>query len=125
MALVNSQSMPARMFKTALHFHSRFSAKPYSKSLLNKTKSLRGSILGLSAEEPLVSILLLTYWKSADDDEKIKATIQSTLEAISKGGEGRGTKTPFVYLNYAASFQDPIGSYGEESGKFLREISKK
>lgn len=31
---------------------------------------------------------------------------------------------PFVYLNYAFDFQDPIGSYGEKNQAFLQETSK-
>ncbi|KAJ9660866.1 hypothetical protein H2201_006758 [Coniosporium apollinis] len=32
---------------------------------------------------------------------------------------------PFIYLPYAAAWQDPIGSYGRENVEFLRWVSRK
>lgn len=47
------------------------------------------------------------------------------MEAIDKDSENHGQKVPFDYLEYAAKFQDPIGSYGPENNKSLQEVSKK
>lgn len=44
------------------------------------------------------------------------------LEAVSKK---HNTYHPFLYINYAAPFQDPICGYGAESVAFLKETASK
>lgn len=95
------------------------------KSLLRKTAELGGNVLGLEAEEPLVSVLLLTYWKHKKDDDAIMSVLQRTLGDIEKDAEARSQRVPYVYLNYASKFQDPFTSYGEANKKFLQEVSRK
>lgn len=103
-----------------------FTLQPYTSSCLTKSESLGGNSLGLDPKDgPLVSVLLLTYWDKKGDDEKITATMRGVLEKIRGETKERGTAVPFEYLNYAAQFQDPIGSYGEDNKKRLQEVSKK
>ncbi|KAK7751514.1 hypothetical protein SLS62_006601 [Diatrype stigma] len=98
----------------------------YPKSLLRRTAELGGNVLGLNnAEEPLVTVLLLTYWKHRKDDEQILAVLQRTLETIEKEAEARGQRVPYTYLNYASKFQDPFSSYGQENKRFLQDVSRK
>ncbi|KAI1205189.1 FAD-binding domain-containing protein [Annulohypoxylon truncatum] len=97
----------------------------YPKSLLRKTNEFGGNVLGIDAGEPLVTVLLLTYWKNKEDDEQILAILRGALEAIEKDAEKRGQRVPYIYLNYASGFQDPFTSYGEENKKFLQEVSRK
>ncbi|KAI4604068.1 hypothetical protein KJ359_000195 [Pestalotiopsis sp. 9143b] len=97
----------------------------YPKSLLNKTAELGGNVLGLPSDEPLVTVLLLTYWKNKENDKKIMATLQEALTDIEKEADSRGQRVPYVYLNYTSQFQDPFTSYGEENRKFLQETSRK
>ncbi|KAF7539900.1 hypothetical protein G7054_g1750 [Neopestalotiopsis clavispora] len=97
----------------------------YPKSLLSKTAELGGNVLGLQADEPPVTVLLLTYWKNKEDDEKITTTLQAALTDIEKDAEARGQRVPYVYLNYTSKFQDPFTSYGEENKRFLQETSRK
>lgn len=100
--------------------------QPYPVSLLEKCVSGGGNSLGLAPSDgPLVSVLLLTWWKSKDDDEKIISSLRSVLDTIDKDAEDRGTAVPFKYMNYAHDFQDPINSYGEENKAKLQEVSKK
>jgi hypothetical protein len=97
----------------------------YPRSTLCKISELGGNVLGLDAREPLVSVLLLTYWQNREDDEKILPVLRAALEEIEDDAERRGQRVPYVYLNYASSFQDPFTSYGEENKKFLQEVSRK
>ncbi|KAL2837983.1 FAD-binding domain-containing protein [Aspergillus pseudodeflectus] len=100
--------------------------QPYPLSLLQKSAELGGNSLGLSPESgPLVSLLLLAYWGKKDDDEKLIAAQKDTLDKIRAEAVTRGVHVPFEFLNYAFSQQDPIGSYGGESGERLREVSRK
>lgn len=105
---------------------SSFTLQPYPLSLLEKTSRFGGNILNLSPEDgPLVSILILMYWKNASDDETILTQSREVLAAIDHDAKARGTAVPYKYLNYAFSFQDPINSYGEDNKKAMLEVSKK
>jgi len=100
--------------------------EPYSLSLLQKSATQGGNVLGLEPTlGPLVSVLLLAFWESREDDERILTRLRETLDEIDRDAAGRGTLVPFKYLNYAADFQDPIGSYGDENVLKLRNASKR
>ncbi|KUI67310.1 Bifunctional solanapyrone synthase [Cytospora mali] len=102
-----------------------FTLQPYPVPLLRASVAKGGNSLGLDPEVPAVSILLLTYWTSRDNDDRVGATMKAILEAIQGMASERKTALEFVYLNYAAAFQDPIASYGEENRRRLQEVSRK
>ncbi|VUC35568.1 unnamed protein product [Clonostachys rosea] len=98
----------------------------YPKSLLNKTSPAGGNSLGINPSDgPLMSVLILSFWQNSDDDDKIQSTFKNVLEAIDQDAAARGTAVPYKYMNYAAPFQDPIESYGEENKNKLQAASKK
>ncbi|KAF2010894.1 FAD-binding domain-containing protein [Aaosphaeria arxii CBS 175.79] len=100
--------------------------QPYPVSLLKKTAEAGGNSLGLDpAHGPLVSVLLITYWKHENDDEKVFQVMQSTLEKIKYDARSRNKTINYEFMNYAAAFQDPIDSYGAENKKKLQDVSKK
>jgi hypothetical protein len=100
--------------------------QPYPLSLLEKAERAGGNILGINTSNgPLVSILILMYWKNQSDDEVILPTARGVLEAIDKDAAARGTADPYKFLNYAFDFQDPISSYGVDNKKLLQDVSKK
>ncbi|KAI0902487.1 FAD-binding domain-containing protein [Annulohypoxylon nitens] len=92
----------------------------YPVSLLEKCDNSLGMTV---ADGPLVSVLLLTWWKNKEDDEKIIQTFKGVLEKIDQDAASRSTAHPFKYMNYAYSFQDPISSYGPRNVEKLREVS--
>ncbi|KAI9647933.1 hypothetical protein NHQ30_004322 [Ciborinia camelliae] len=100
--------------------------QPYPVSLLQKSVAHGGNSLGLSPSDgPLVSILLLTTWQNKSDDETIFKTMRGTLENIKAAAVARNTSVDYVFMNYAAGFQDPISSYGAENKRKLQNVSKK
>ncbi|KAI1144762.1 hypothetical protein F4825DRAFT_445570 [Nemania diffusa] len=99
--------------------------QPYPVSLLQQSVAKGGNSLGLDPSTPTVSILLLTYWEEKSDDEQITSTMRGALERIREKAVQMGTALDFVYLSYAADFQDPIGSYGAANKKMLQEVSRK
>jgi hypothetical protein len=46
----------------------------------------------------------------------------SDVQEIS---ESLGTADPYLYINYAARFQDPLCSYGPKSVEFLKRMARK
>jgi hypothetical protein len=98
-----------------------FTLQAYPVSLLKKCDNS----LGLDESSgPLMSILLLNWWKNKDDDERVIQTFRKVLDQIDEDAVARGTSVSFKYMNYAYDFQDPIASYGEGIHKKLREVSK-
>ncbi|KAF4633235.1 hypothetical protein G7Y89_g4884 [Cudoniella acicularis] len=99
--------------------------QPYPVSLLETSAAKGGNSLGLDAAHgPVVSVLLLTYWNSKKDDARITEAMKGALESIQAQAVEKTTALKYVYLNYAADFQDPIGSYGGLNKAFLQGVSK-
>ncbi|KAI0481794.1 hypothetical protein F4859DRAFT_476025 [Xylaria cf. heliscus] len=100
--------------------------QPYPLSLLQRSDSEGGNVLGLDPGlGSLVSILFLTFWENKEDDERIVSHLREALDEINRDAATRGTLIPFKYLNYAATFQDPIGSYGGINNERLQNASRK
>lgn len=100
--------------------------QPYPVSMLKRTDFQGGNILGLdSSEGPIVSVLFLTWWDDPEDDNLVISTLRAVLEQIRADASFHHTLVPFVYMNYAHDFQDPITSYGKSSRKLLEQASRK
>lgn len=103
-----------------------FTLQPYPATLLQKSATEGGNVLGMGPElGSLVSILFLTFWENKEDDEKVLSTLRAALAAIDRDAEARKTLVPFKYLNYADTIQDPIGSYGSTNVSKLQDASRK
>ncbi|KAI1382908.1 uncharacterized protein F4822DRAFT_440683 [Hypoxylon trugodes] len=100
--------------------------QPYPVSLLQQSVAKGGNSLGLdSSGGPVISVLLLNYWKNKSDDGRIRSVMKGVLESIRAMAKENKTALEFVYLNYAADFQDPSASYGPRNKQMLQEVSKK
>jgi hypothetical protein len=98
-----------------------FTLQAYPVSLLNRCDNS----LGLDAANgPLVSILLLNWWKNKADDDLVITSFKDVLEKIDEDAAARGTAVPYKYMIYAHNFQNPITSYGTEAHEKLRKVSK-
>ncbi|RYP70057.1 hypothetical protein DL769_005103 [Monosporascus sp. CRB-8-3] len=103
-----------------------FTLQPYPLSLLEKSAASGGNSLGLKPSlGPLVSVLLLSYWRNKNDDAAVLAMMKQSLAKMKQDASSRNTLVPFEYMNYAFLQQDPIGSYGPENKARLQEASKK
>ncbi|KAI3317935.1 FAD-binding domain-containing protein [Xylariaceae sp. AK1471] len=103
-----------------------YTLQAYPVSLLEKTATNGGNVLGLDPKDgAVVNILLLAYWDDKYDDERVIAFMKTALERIGNNAERRGQLVPWIYWNYAYSHQDVLHSYGEENVRKLREASLK
>lgn len=85
----------------------------------------RLNVLGLDdRDESLVIVLVVASWKNREDDELVEQVARDVIAGVDNIAKERGTHDRFIHLNYAATGQDPIGSYGEENVKFLQEVSR-
>ncbi|KAK3303780.1 putative oxidoreductase [Chaetomium strumarium] len=78
-----------------------------------------------TTDKALVIALLTATWADAADDEKVEKAARELMDGIERDAKAQGAWHPFVYLNYAAPWQDPIASYGEEAVRRLKEVRKR
>jgi FAD/FMN-containing dehydrogenase len=85
-----------------------------------------GNSLGLSiADGNLFNVLLTATWDESADDALIETQAKSLFEEANARAKEMGVFNEYIYLNYAAKWQDPIAGYGAESKAKLQAVSSK
>lgn len=83
------------------------------------------NVLGLCPNDGNLMILDLTMqWGDATDDVEIDEAARKLIAGAMARAKNRGVYNEYQYLNYAASWQQPIASYGEENVEFLKRTAK-
>ncbi|GMG07913.1 unnamed protein product [Aspergillus oryzae] len=81
--------------------------------------------LGLAdASGSLVVTLLSATWDDKSDDEEVEKAARELFDNIDNDARTLGVYEPFVYLNYAAPWQDPISSYKSNNVQLLKRVSQ-
>ncbi|KAI1268150.1 putative oxidoreductase [Xylariaceae sp. FL1019] len=79
--------------------------------------------LGLSDRtQPLLIVLVSATWQDEEYDDKINQQAQSLIQDIQEQAHRLNAYDPFIYLNYAAPWQDPIASYGKANVQKLQKV---
>jgi FAD/FMN-containing dehydrogenase len=82
--------------------------------------------LGLDAADgPLVLVLLSAFWHDAADDARVDAAARRLVARVRRAAARRGLARAWIYLNYAAPWQDPIAGYGAANRRRLQDISRR
>ena len=104
----------------------------YSLSFQSVPAYVPGNSMGLSGPEgesdpsrSLVLCLLASFWAEPSDSATMKVVNQRLISKIQELARQEGLLHDYQYLNYAASFQDPIGSYGEVEKEKLLAVSRR
>ena len=85
-----------------------------------------GNAMGFDANgSPIHIIQLACSWNNAADDEKVYQVVSDIMKAIKADAVKLGVQNDWAYMNYAAMFQDVIGSYGATGKSKLKMVSKK
>jgi hypothetical protein len=115
-----------RSLQSVTNITASLTFQPYPVSLLQKSGTNGGNVLGLGPSSgPIMSVLLLTWWDDPADDAKVLAALRDVLQRMRTDASARGTLIPFEYMNYASDFQDVISSYGASNKRFLQDTSRK
>ncbi|GFF79689.1 bifunctional solanapyrone synthase [Aspergillus udagawae] len=81
--------------------------------------------MGLSqASGSLVVTLLSATWDEEADDAKVEQAARALFAGIDEDARKLDAYEPYVYLNYAAEWQDPIATYGKKSIEKLQRVSQ-
>lgn len=75
--------------------------------------------------EPLVIILFCATWDRIRDDDYINHNIQTLVGNVARKARDLDALDPFIYINYAAWFQNPLAGYGKKSLDRLRAVKKR
>ncbi|KAL4988714.1 hypothetical protein BDW68DRAFT_176682 [Aspergillus falconensis] len=78
----------------------------------------------LDTTGPQVVTLLSVSWEDEADDERVRNTARALFEGIEEDAHRLDSYEPFLYLNYAADWQDPISSYGKKSIEMLSKVRR-
>jgi hypothetical protein len=97
-----------------------------SNSIYSKAAARGGNSLGLDNEtDDLVVVLLTATWDSASSDTTVNNAAKDLFTKAKTQAVAAGLDNDFIYLNYAAQFQDPVSAYGPESVARLKAVSQK
>lgn len=100
--------------------------QPIPPAITSKSAPLGGNSLGLNPSEgALVLCLISGTWDSPANDAEISSTAKALNSQIVAAAKNKGLFNEWIYLNYAADFQDPIGGYGAANKARLRAVSRK
>ncbi|KAI0808880.1 FAD-binding domain-containing protein [Xylaria sp. FL0064] len=90
------------------------------------THNANGNALGLASRgnKPLMVILLSVTWANAEDDPAVDVAMRGLIRTMQRDTARLGALDPFLYLNYAAAWQNPLASYGPASTAKLSEIQR-
>ncbi|KAF2745690.1 FAD binding domain-containing protein [Sporormia fimetaria CBS 119925] len=103
-----------------------FSLQVLSTPILEKTAKRGGNALGLTAADgPLINALVALKWSNPADDTRMWRFAQKVKDRSFAAATAKGKAHPYVYMNYASPWQDPVASYGSTNKARLISISKK
>jgi hypothetical protein len=115
-----SKSLPTFSSGIQLIFQPLWKA-PRAKILAEKG----GNSLGLDEQDDLVIALVSVSWFQPADDLAANAGLKNFIDKVTRLAKEAGVYSRYLYLNYAAEFQDPIAGYGEKSRAELISVSRK
>ncbi|KAF2790458.1 oxidoreductase FAD-binding protein [Melanomma pulvis-pyrius CBS 109.77] len=103
-----------------------FTLQPMTNSIYSKSAATGGNVLGLDRfKDDLINLLFTVSWTLPTDNARVEAAMQGLEDAIVAKEKQMGVFNEFVYLNYAAEWQDPIQGYGAANVAFMKSVSKK
>ncbi len=83
-----------------------------------------GNALGISGgTDPLLLITPSPFWQLRSDDAQVLTSTSNIMSRVRELARERGLDHPFLYMNYASQFQDPLTSYGGKNKARLEEIA--
>ncbi|PVH79582.1 FAD-binding domain-containing protein [Cadophora sp. DSE1049] len=113
-------------FANVKGFQQIFIVQPLHRAILAANEKMGGNILGLGAKDGnTVWFAIILSWDDTSSDKAINAAAKKFFADVNQTAKRLGVYHPYVYLNYASEFQDPISSYGEVNVQKLRAASRK
>ena len=100
--------------------------QPLPYAIYSKSATTGGNVLGLDRfQDDFINVLFTLSWTLPTDNARVEARIQQLENDIVALEKQKGVYNEFIYLNYAAEWQNPIAGYGAANVAFLKSVSKK
>lgn len=82
-------------------------------------------MLGLDRfDDDLINLLYTVSWTLPTDSARVEAAMKALEAKIRAKEKELGIFNEWIYLNYAAKWQDPIQKYGAANVAFMKGVSK-
>lgn len=102
-----------------------YSYEPLPSFFTQASTERGGNMLGLNrTQDNLIVMMLSPRWQSADYDAVMYNASVAWVDTLTQLTAALGFGSSFVYLNYADSFQNPLGSYGTDSVAFMKHVAR-
>ena len=102
------------------------SFQPLPSIVFSRAAAAGGNVLGFDENDGDLFMLLVDFtWIDEADDQLVNSQAKLIFQEIDAKAQQLGLKHPYIYLNYAAPWQDPIDGYGAENREFLQNVSWK
>jgi LmbE family N-acetylglucosaminyl deacetylase len=86
-------------------------------------RDVAANVLGLADRTGSRVVCLLTQtWADQADNERVYAASAALIATIEDAARSLDAYDPYIYLDYAAPWQDPIASYGTASVQQLQKL---
>jgi hypothetical protein len=92
--------------------------------LLSRAIAMGGNALGVEKAGNLLNVMVMGGWEGADEDDAMQSIVRSLVKKGLEEAKRMGVWYPYVNMNYAGVFQNPVVGYGAESGDLMRMVSK-
>lgn len=76
-------------------------------------------------EKDLVFVEIVFYFGDEQATEGLNNALKMFIQKFDELAEEEGVRNKYLYLNFAAWFQDPLASYGQEQMKKLKTVARK
>ncbi|KAK8016582.1 hypothetical protein PG993_014771, partial [Apiospora rasikravindrae] len=121
---IEVQTVPALRNVSGLQWS--LALQPQPVAMFKASAKAGGNSLGLDdSDGNLFNVLLTVTWVNKKDDPLVELQTRSMFEQFEAEAKRLGVTDPYLYLNYAAAWQDPISGYGDNNKAFLQEVSRK
>ncbi|KAF5565879.1 6-hydroxy-D-nicotine oxidase [Fusarium napiforme] len=88
-------------------------------------RSKHTNVLGLQSAHDGYIVLISALRPNSAVNSNVEAKAKDVLSTWEKDARAKGLLQKFQYLNYAAPYQRPFESYGDDKWEFLKSVSKK
>ena len=85
-----------------------------------------GNVLGFDkVKDNVIVLMLVAFWDGPTQDTRMRELMDATMSNVTKYTQSVGAYRPWQYVNFAYKDENPIGSYGDDNVKFLKNVSLK
>lgn len=111
---------PLEIFTPALAF------QPLTKNILARQSRRGGNVLGLTNPDTPRMLMSMSWpWNMPQNDGVFIGAMQEIVTRADQAAAKMGLLDDYIYMNYAASGEQVVESYGASNVQFMREVSEK